>query len=113
MKPRMIIFKCPECREEMEIPERMVGSEVRCVECGERVLVPAPRRLTGSEWLLFALLFFFIPAANVLVSSILYYVWKSDHPERARQINLLGFLIFGLHGLIGVLVLVLAEGFKR
>lgn len=37
-----------------------------------------------------------IPAVNILVSSILYYVWRAETPTRARQINRIGFIVFGL-----------------
>jgi DNA-directed RNA polymerase subunit RPC12/RpoP len=74
----MIVFRCSECGEEMEIHRRNVGEFVKCVECGEEVLVPerpglvTDQGLSLTEWVLFGLLFFFIPAASVFVSSILY-----------------------------------------
>jgi DNA-directed RNA polymerase subunit RPC12/RpoP len=59
----MISFRCPECREEMEIADRMAGEKTRCPECDARVVVPAeserakkPRGRTrdrdedGDEW---------------------------------------------------------------
>jgi hypothetical protein len=102
----MIVFRCPECREEMEIPVRMAGRFVSCVECGQRVRVPQEggrRRpdddegLTGSERLGYTLLFLFVPCVNVIASSVLYYVWRPTRPRAAGQINLLGFLIFAFH----------------
>jgi hypothetical protein len=52
--------------------------------------------LSGMEYLLFSLLFLVLPAACVVVSSVLYYVWRKDQPRRANQINTLGFIIFGV-----------------
>jgi hypothetical protein len=117
----MIEFDCPKCGEPMEIKNRMAGQKVRCVECDRLVRVPEeddeddfpPRRrrgiakrdsLSGQEFLLFGLLFLFVPVVNVWVSSILYYVWRSERPTRAHQVNMLGFAIFGLHILLVCLV---------
>jgi hypothetical protein len=121
----MIDFKCPECGEPMEIGDRMAGQQVRCVGCDEWVDVPqrrARRRrvspdrmldddegLSGGHWALFGVLFAVVPIVNVIVSSVLYYAWRSTKPRSANQINLLGFLIFGLHILIGILVGVLTR----
>jgi hypothetical protein len=108
--PKMIVFECPECGEEMEVASRMGGHRVRCVECKRTVTVPGGRSdagLSTQEWWLFGILFAFIPAANVLVSSVLYYVWRKNHPRRANQINTLGFIVFGCHVLIGIGVRVL------
>jgi DNA-directed RNA polymerase subunit RPC12/RpoP len=58
----MISFRCPECREEMEIADRMAGEKTRCPDCGARVVVPdesereRPRKRdrkrdeAGDEW---------------------------------------------------------------
>ncbi len=111
----IIVFRCPECDEEMEIHPRRSGEYVQCVECGEDVQVPRQRRdvrkddpgLSTSEYLLFGLLFLCVPIANVVVSSILYYLWKATQPRRANQINTLGFLVFGFHVILMVLVIAL------
>jgi hypothetical protein len=113
--PRIITFRCPKCGEAMEIGTRMRGRQVRCVECDRLVTVPeeggkSDEGLSGQEWLLYGLLFLVIPAVNVLLSSILYYVWKGTQPRRANQINLLGFLIFGCHIGLGVLLALAAPG---
>ena len=39
----MIEFDCPECGEEMEIPDRMAGKEVRCTGCDQWVDIPTSR----------------------------------------------------------------------
>jgi uncharacterized integral membrane protein len=121
----MLEFECPECGEVMEISDRMTGKQVRCVECDELVEVhPEPRRrrrkrrpmdpgLSSTEWILFILLFVFVPIANVLVSSILYYVWRSDKPRRASQINLLGFAVFGFHVLLYIMFTVILAAGRR
>jgi hypothetical protein len=113
----MIVFRCPYCREEMEISSRKRGEMVRCVECGKRVRVPEHSAgddpgLSRGEYWLFALLFLPIPAVNVVLSSILYYLWLNDRPRRARQINTLGFIVFGFHLVLGIgnLVLLIALG---
>jgi hypothetical protein len=106
----MIDLVCPECGEEMEISQRMRGRRVECVECGTRFRVPERSRrqaddagLPTNEYWLFELLFLFIPGANLIVSSVLYYLWKRDYPRRANQINTLGFIIFGIHILLYIL----------
>src|SRR5436190_2040614 len=132
-----IVFSCPCCAESMDIGAHMAGRQVQCVECNAAVMVPyqseelrssrmaghgrrsncrklekawlgEDRPLTGNEVLLISILFFFIPAANVWVSSILYYVWKKEHPTRAGQINRLGFLIFAIHVVIAIIAVILA-----
>jgi hypothetical protein len=119
----MISFECPECGEEMDIGDKMEGKEVRCVGCKEWVDVPERSRkrrggrraaerdagLSGQDLALFALAFVLFPGVNVIASSVLYYVWKSDKPKRASQINLLGFAIFGFHVVIWVLWKLLVE----
>jgi hypothetical protein len=105
----MIKFSCPLCNEKMEIDDEMVGRKVPCIRCDELIEVPEPIReqpaaerfktdkgngLSSTEFLLFGLLFFFIPFANVIVSSVLYYIWRADQPRRANQINMLGFAVF-------------------
>ena len=108
----MIEFDCPSCGETMEVKNKMAGQKVRCVGCDRLVRVPEndedddlpPRRslksddgLSSQEWLLYGLAFLFVPAVNVWVSSILYYVWKRDHPKRATQINMLGWVVLAIH----------------
>jgi hypothetical protein len=120
----MIDLVCPKCGEEMEVSDRMRGRRVECVECGGPVRVPDRIRrrrrreaddvgLSSTEYVLFSLLFLAIPAVNVFVSSILYYVWKRDHPRKANQINGLGFIVFGVHILIGILIAVLVNSVGR
>jgi hypothetical protein len=120
----MIVFKCPECGERMEIGNQMAGQEIECVACRETVRVPdasdpstvkpktkrskpcrAKRRapslfggdddaLSDQEWWLYGALFLFVPGAGAWVSSILYYMWREQLPSKAAQINQLGWLIF-------------------
>jgi hypothetical protein len=52
------------------------------------------------ELLLFGGLFLFVPIVNVIVSSVLYYVWRRERPSKATQVNVLGFVLFGLHVLV-------------
>ena len=119
----MIKFICPQCNEKMEIDDEMVGRKVPCIRCDELIGVPEPTReepvaqrfkiqakgLSTKEYLLYTLLFVFIPFANVIVSSVLYYVWRKDQPKRANQINTLGFIIFGCHVAIRFLIWVVLK----
>ncbi|PQO35243.1 hypothetical protein C5Y96_09380 [Blastopirellula marina] len=66
--------------------------------------------LSLSEFIAYGLAFLFLPILCVLVSSLLYYVWKSSSPWKAQQINLLGFGVFFLHILFGCVLGMLAEG---
>ncbi len=120
----MIVFKCPECGERMEIGNQMAGQEIECVACRETVQVPdasesrpakqKPKRsksprarrravvlfggdddaLSDQEWWFYGALFLFVPGAGAWVSSILYYMWRERLPSKAGQINQLGWLIF-------------------
>jgi hypothetical protein len=120
----MIDLVCPKCGEEMEVSDRMRGRRVECVECGGPVRVPDRIRrrrrreaddtgMSSGEYLLYTCMFLIIPAVNVIVSSVLYYVWKRDHPRKANQINGLGFIIFGVHILIAILIAVLTNSLGR
>ena len=109
----MIEFDCPECGALNEVSDRKAGRRVRCVECDERIDVPGerrkkpkpildgkpaePDRLSQQEYLLYGLLFLLAPVISVVVSSVLYYVWKSSLPTKAYQINQLGWAVFGIH----------------
>jgi hypothetical protein len=120
----MIEFDCPKCGEPMEVKNRMAGEKVRCVGCDRLVRVPddddddeRPVRrsrsraqgdgLSTMEWIIYSIIFLLIPCANVLISSILYYVWRADRPTKASQINMLGFGIFGFHILLRILIAVI------
>lgn len=98
----------------------MAGRRVECVECGERFRIPddppdweSDEGFSSNEWVMFALLFFLIPAANVFVSSILYYVWKKSHPRRSSHINALGFIVFGIHFVLGLVILVILNEMRK
>ncbi len=83
-------------------------------------IAPAPRRvvqtptdcdsLSLSEFIVYGLAFLFLPILCVLVSSVLYYVWRSSYPWKAQQINLLGFGVFFLHILFGCVIGMIAGG---
>jgi hypothetical protein len=117
----MIEFDCPQCGEPMEVKNKMAGRKVRCVECDRLVRVPdddddydddddfdsrssrgrqRDEGLSGLELLLYGALCLAVPGVNVLVTSMLYYLWQSSQPKRASQINTLGFVIFGIHAVI-------------
>jgi hypothetical protein len=120
-KCRVIEFDCPKCGEPMEVKNKMAGENVRCVGCDRLVRVPEddedddlpPRRspksddgLSSQEWLLYGLGFLLFPAANVLVSSILYCVWRADRPKRATQINMLGWAVLAIHVALFCLIMI-------
>ena len=60
--------------------------------------------LSGLEWTLYSILFLFSGCLCVIVSSVLYYVWRDRRPTRAGQINKLGFIICGINIVLGILV---------
>lgn len=60
-------------------------------------------QLSTTEWLLYGALFVILPILNILVSSMLYYRWRYTTPNRAGQINKLGWAIFGIQMLFTVL----------
>ena len=118
----MIEFDCPSCGETMEVKNKMAGQKVRCVGCDRLVRVPeydedddlSPRYspksddgLSSQEWLLFGLPFLLVPGTNILVSTILYCVWRRDHPKRATQINMLGWAVLAIHVSLFCLIMIL------
>ena len=107
----MIKFKCPFCKEVMEVSDKKAGKFVECIECGEMAEVkelplPTPRKkrqpdafigndyLSIYEYLLYGAFFVFFPIFNVIVCSVLYAFWKDEQKTKAYQINLMGWLIF-------------------
>jgi len=66
--------------------------------------------LSYKWYAVFATAFFLIPAVNVLVSSVLYYVWKRNNPRAAKQINNLGFIVLGLQVLLYFLIATVLAG---
>jgi hypothetical protein len=111
----MITIRCPGCRRPLKAAEEMIGETISCSDCGELVTVPRypiqrpePRQdgLTTGEFWMFSILFLLIPIVNVIVSSVLYYSWKNSQPRRANQINAMGFIIFGFHVFLRILIYV-------
>jgi hypothetical protein len=64
---------------------------------------PKSDGLSLAEFLIYPPLFLILPGACVIVSSVLYYVWRGSQPRKASQINWIGFIVFfaqiGLGGL--------------
>ncbi|WP_020470523.1 zinc-ribbon domain-containing protein [Zavarzinella formosa] len=97
----MTLIKCPECGH--KVPEHAIS----CPKCG--CLLARERRgddeppeakdpgLRGLSLFLWFLLFLAIPFAAVILSSSLYYAWREKYPKCAGQINMLGFVVFGIH----------------
>ncbi|MBI1249451.1 hypothetical protein GC197_16625 [bacterium] len=69
---------------------------------------PVSDGLSLSEFAGYGLAFLVLPMICVLVSSVLYYAWRSSQPAKARQINLLGFGVFFLQTLLGCVLGALA-----
>lgn len=108
----MIVFDCPECGAENEASDRKAGKRVYCTRCDERIAVPdrrpkkrddEPRRappvqdyLSTPEIIIYGVLFALAPGLNVIISSTLYFVWDSELPSKAYQINQLAWIILGL-----------------
>ncbi|PJB36906.1 MAG: hypothetical protein CO108_22270 [Deltaproteobacteria bacterium CG_4_9_14_3_um_filter_63_12] len=86
----------------------------KCIQCGgvlprAELAGPQPGQtvdtpLSKNEYLIYTIAFLFIPCVNVLVSSILYYIWRAKQPNRANQMNRLGFMVFGAQLLLGILL---------
>ena len=60
--------------------------------------------LSKRAYVGYAAAFMIIPYACVLASSALYYRWRRTRPVSAKQINKLGFIIFGLQMLLACLL---------
>jgi len=52
-----------------------------------RTTLPKELGLSGTEFVLFGLLFFLIPLANIVVGHVAYHHWKRKSPAKARAIN--------------------------
>lgn len=106
-----MIFDCPNCGEEMEVSDKKAGSFVNCVTCGELVEVrerhPSGKKrkrkpkqgrivdkLSGTEYMIFGVLFALFPCANVMATGVLYIFWNETHPNKAYQLNQLCWIIF-------------------
>jgi len=73
---------------------------------------PVDSPLSSSEYVLFSIAFLLVPFVKVWVSSILYYVWRRDQPTRAKQINQLGFIVFGCQILLYFLLMGCSAAFS-
>jgi DNA-directed RNA polymerase subunit RPC12/RpoP len=40
----MIRFKCPACQKILKVPDEGAGRKINCPKCGQRMLIPAPKR---------------------------------------------------------------------
>jgi DNA-directed RNA polymerase subunit RPC12/RpoP len=129
----MIEFDCPGCGEPMEFKNSMAGRKIECPRCNQRLEVPdedttrfdappktlaqvsapasspqvAEDQLSGAEFLGYFLVCLLIPAVNVILTSVLYYSWRSTRPKRAQAIKSMGFMIFGIHCLLGCIIRVM------
>jgi len=46
----MITFKCFHCNEELEVPQSMIGEQIKCPGCGRNETIPNPEVLqTGGD----------------------------------------------------------------
>jgi hypothetical protein len=55
---------------------------------------------TTTEWVAFPAAFLVFPIVSVIGSSVLYYWWRQQKPNKAVLVNILGFAAFGLHVLV-------------
>jgi predicted RNA-binding Zn-ribbon protein involved in translation (DUF1610 family) len=104
-----------------------------CPDCGEMIIVGAakcrfcgaifdPRLkselaasgsstdgLSTNQYILYTLLFLFIPCACVLIGSGLYYYWRAKRPKMAKQINTLGWIVVGVQLLLSGILQVIGR----
>jgi len=102
--------RCPFCKEIIQ------KAAVKCRHCGEMLNGSTSRsgdKLEGY-WIAIIWCSLFIPCIGgwvvVLLSSIMYYVWKKDYPQKAKQINMHGWLAFLLGNAIGIAFWILMGG---
>jgi hypothetical protein len=110
----MIIFDCPQCGVEMEVSDKKAGRHVKCVACGEYVEVferlpsgkkrkRAPKEPKGHDYMepweyaVYGIVFFFTPCISLLILSTLYVFWQEKYPNKAFQLNQLGWGIAAVH----------------
>lgn len=86
---------CPDCGRQIS------RNAPACPNCGRRNVIGEDRLSVWIIVLMWVLLL--IPCGSfavVLVSSILYYIWRRDYPKKAKAVNLHGWLVF----LAGILI---------
>ena len=44
----MIVFRCSQCRQKMQVRDEYSGKAVRCVKCGQVIRVPEPVGESGA-----------------------------------------------------------------
>jgi hypothetical protein len=97
--------KCPRCGTQLSASRRKPR---RTDDERDPFNQPTDDGLSAGAVIGYLLLFLPIPAVNVIVSSVLHYSWRTAYPKCAKQINTLGFIVFGIH--IVVLAILIAEG---
>lgn len=87
------------------VPPKLPPSNAKGPEGGGTRAVKRKRTVDGglnqNQFLGYGAAFLLVPFVNVLVSSILYYRWRSRYPKSAEQINRMGFSIFAFHMAVG------------
>ena len=132
-----LIIRCLKCKETFPAEEEMLGKEMNCPLCNEKIHIPDKTKscefcgeeilriaqkckhcgeftenITNKnpiqsskeelEWFWYLLIWggLIIPCAGpgiiVVVSSIMYYIWKKEYPNKANKINKLGWIVFGV-----------------
>ena len=43
-----VIFNCPKCEQELAVDSSGAGTEINCPSCGEPIVIPEPRAVSGK-----------------------------------------------------------------
>ena len=110
-------MNCPNCNEKILVPEKtktckfcgeeILTAAIKCKHCGEFTRkitnqIPTQSSQNELEWFWYLLIWggLIIPYAGsliiVVVSSVMYYIWKKEFPNKANKINKLGWMAFGV-----------------
>lgn len=89
--------------------EAVLAAAERCRHCGERLVASEgylgdPDDVLSSAWHTGVWALLLVPIVGswivVILTSILYYVWRKDYPNRARTINRSGWMAWFLGNVV-------------